>query len=181
MERQVSSGAFVVTSNVDGQFKRAGFGENEVREIHGSIHHLQCSKPCSESIWPADKIIPDVDETTLLYNALLPTCPRCGAIARPNILMFSDFGWVNRRATIQRLQFEEWLETIDRVAVIELGAGTAIPSIREMGRNVIQRKRGTIIRINVRESDVERQEDVHLACDALDGLSAIDHAIGKSR
>ena len=172
-------GAFVVTSNVDGQFQKAGFGENEVSEIHGSIHHLQCSKPCSESIWSADKIIPDVDEATLMYKAALPTCPRCGAIARPNILMFSDFGWVKRRATIQRLQFEEWLETIDRVAMIELGAGTAIPSIREMGRNIVQRKRGTMIRINVRESDVERRQDVGLACGALAGLIAIDHAISE--
>lgn len=40
-------GAFVFTSNVDGQFQRAGFGEDVVAECHGSIHHLQCTRPCS--------------------------------------------------------------------------------------------------------------------------------------
>ena len=43
--------AFVYTSNVDGQFQRAGM-EN-VCEVHGSIHHLQCTKPCSSAIWSA--------------------------------------------------------------------------------------------------------------------------------
>ena len=42
---------FVVTSNVDGQFQKAGFGEDQVLEVHGSIHHLQCLIPCSEAIW----------------------------------------------------------------------------------------------------------------------------------
>src|SRR3990170_4287678 len=32
---------FVVTSNVDGQFQKAGFREEEILEVHGSIHHLQ--------------------------------------------------------------------------------------------------------------------------------------------
>src|SRR5512137_1821858 len=30
---------FVVTSNVDGQFQRAGFEEDSILEVHGSIHH----------------------------------------------------------------------------------------------------------------------------------------------
>src|SRR3954451_17423535 len=34
-------GAFVFTSNVDGQFQKAGFSESEVVEVHGSIHFLQ--------------------------------------------------------------------------------------------------------------------------------------------
>ena len=36
---------FVVTSNVDGQFQKAGFPEDRVLEVHGSIHHLQCTTP----------------------------------------------------------------------------------------------------------------------------------------
>ena len=34
---------FVYTSNVDGQFQKAGFDKQKIVEIHGSIHHLQCS------------------------------------------------------------------------------------------------------------------------------------------
>lgn len=56
-------GAFVFTSNVDGQFRRAGFAAARICEIHGSIHHLQCLEPCCERIWPAEAVQPEVDET----------------------------------------------------------------------------------------------------------------------
>lgn len=94
--------------------------------------------------------------------------------------MFSDFGWVNRRATFQRLVFDEWLDSISKVVVVELGAGTAIPSIREVGRSIAARKAVTLIRINVREPDVERPQDIGLAYGAVEGLLALDNEI-KSR
>lgn len=55
---------FVVTSNVDGQFQKAGFEEGQILEVHGSIHHLQCTLPCGDDIWPSDQPI-DVDNATL--------------------------------------------------------------------------------------------------------------------
>ncbi|MFM0002100.1 hypothetical protein PQR57_13865 [Paraburkholderia dipogonis] len=39
---RMSRGVFVFTSNVDGQFQKAGFPESRVHECHGSIHALQC-------------------------------------------------------------------------------------------------------------------------------------------
>jgi NAD-dependent SIR2 family protein deacetylase len=41
---------FVVTSNVDGQFQKAGFDEERILEVHGSIHHLQCLAGCTDRI-----------------------------------------------------------------------------------------------------------------------------------
>src|SRR4051812_41712489 len=49
-------GYFVFTSNVDGHFERAGFPAERVLECHGSIHFLQCARPCGEAIWPADGV-----------------------------------------------------------------------------------------------------------------------------
>jgi len=34
-------GGFVFTSNVDGQFQKAGYDDHRIVECHGSIHHLQ--------------------------------------------------------------------------------------------------------------------------------------------
>jgi NAD-dependent SIR2 family protein deacetylase len=169
------NGLFAVTSNVDGHFQRAGFSNRDVYEIHGSIHHLQCSKLCSNAIWPAEHVEPDVDEDTLQMVSLMPECPNCGALARPNILMFNDFGWVSRRTVVQRLEFEDWLSGVARIAVLEIGAGTAIPSIRELGRQVVSRMRGTLVRINPREYEVERGEDVSIQSGSLRALEAIDN------
>ena len=44
-------GSFVFTSNVDGQFQKAGFDDRATVECHGSISHLQCTKPCRQDIW----------------------------------------------------------------------------------------------------------------------------------
>ena len=55
-------GAFVFTSNVDGQLQKAGFAADRVHECHGSIHALQCLQPCCDEISPAAALVPDVDE-----------------------------------------------------------------------------------------------------------------------
>ena len=51
-------GCNVFTSNVDGQFQKAGFDPADIHECHGSIHHLQCLGPCSQAIWGADAEVP---------------------------------------------------------------------------------------------------------------------------
>ena len=91
--------AFVVTSNVDGQFQKAGFAEEEILEVHGSIHHLQCLLPCCAAIWPNTEQI-TIDERSMRAGSI-PICPHCQSVARPNILMFGDFSWLDERCRAQ--------------------------------------------------------------------------------
>jgi NAD-dependent SIR2 family protein deacetylase len=95
---RLAGGAAVFTSNVDGQFQRAGFDEALIAECHGSIHHLQCLQPCGEHLWSADGVVPEVDEESCRLRSALPLCPVCGNVARPNILMFGDGCWISRLA-----------------------------------------------------------------------------------
>ena len=74
---RMTAGAFVFTSNVDGQFQRAGFPDSEIYECHGSIHSLQCTRPCSEDIWTAGALNPVVENDSCRWLGELPTCPRC--------------------------------------------------------------------------------------------------------
>lgn len=69
---------FVFTSNVDGQFQKAGFDETRIVECHGSIHSLQCFAACTTAIWPADELEVTVDEATCTFQGGLPGCPYCG-------------------------------------------------------------------------------------------------------
>ena len=61
--------------------------------------------------------------------------------------------------------------------VIELGAGTAVPSVRMFSQHVLHRLKGRLLRINPREWQVPGPLDVGLACGALQGLQAIDSLI----
>lgn len=169
---RVRRGLRVFTSNVDGQFQKAGVPEAHVTECHGSIHRLQCHENCGQAPWPADALLPDVDEAACEWRGPLPRCPGCGALARPNILMFDDYGWNGRRYDEAEVRLLEWLQDARHLVVVELGAGTAIPSARRFG----ERTRAPLIRINPRESEVARAGDVAFALGALEALSAIDSA-----
>jgi NAD-dependent SIR2 family protein deacetylase len=172
---RVAAGGFVFTSNVDGHFQRAGFDSDRVVECHGSIAHLQCAEPCGNQIWSADGLEVEVDEDSFRAGSELPECPRCGAVARPNVLMFNDWHWVARRSAEQEGRFADWLERSGgpQLVIVELGAGSAVPTVRMTSERVASRFRGTLIRINPREPQVPHGH-IGLALGALEALRAID-------
>jgi NAD-dependent SIR2 family protein deacetylase len=147
-------GLFVFTSNVDGQFQKAGFAPDRVVECHGSIHHLQCHVPCSEAIWENEESV-SVDEQTFRADPPLPACPDCGGVARPNILMFGDGGWHPHRTGRQLQALERWLQSTRGrpLVVVELGAGRSVPTVRFRCEGAASLLDATLIRINPREPD----------------------------
>ena len=150
---------FVITSNVDGQFQKAGFSESKIDEIHGSIHYLQCiDYKCKSGIWSAKNIKIEVDLKNFVAKEPLPLCPNCKRQARPNILMFSDFAWNSRREQKQRENLEKFLNTVnkDKLAIIEIGAGKAIPTIRYISEDLASNLNATLIRINPRDYQVPK-------------------------
>ncbi len=147
---RLPQGLFVFTSNVDGQFQKAGFDPARLVECHGSIHRLQCIEPCTDAVWPAHGFVPHVDERACRLLCSAPVCLHCGAPARPNILMFGDSACVMNEPVAQQERLRHWLGTVKRPLVVELGAGTAIPSVRKMAE--WSARRGHLIRINPRES-----------------------------
>ncbi len=160
---------FVFTSNVDGGFQRAGFDDHEVYEIHGSIHHLQCVRGCTDRIVSAEGTDVHVDPTTFRARRPLPACPDCGGLARPNVLMFGDWGWSPARSDAQADRYRDWLRSRrGRLVVIELGAGTSLPSVR----HECERRADTLIRINPRESHGPAGT-ISIAAGALDALEAL--------
>jgi NAD-dependent SIR2 family protein deacetylase len=163
-------GAFVFTSNVDGQFQRAGFPEDRIEEHHGSIHYLQCTEPCSSRIEPAADFVPQIDERACRHIGPLPRCQRCGAIARPNILMFWDAAWLSSRADAQAARLAGWLASVKRPVVVEVGAGTALPTVRRFS----ERHGPRVIRINAREPQIDPALGIGIEGRAVDILSAID-------
>lgn len=167
-------GGFVFTSNVDGQFQRAGFDPARIVEVHGAIDWLQCTRHCGIGVFSADGVQIVVDEATMRAQEPLPTCPGCGALARPNILMFGDFDWDERRTAPQEARLHAWLEEAApaRLVIVECGAGTAIPSVRRLCEHVAYRHGGTLIRINPREPDVPPGH-LSVPTGALQGLRAL--------
>jgi NAD-dependent SIR2 family protein deacetylase len=170
-----ASGGFVFTSNVDGAFVRAGFDAERMVECHGAIDYLQCLRGCP-GIFSADGAIVEVDESSFRARGPLPSCARCGGLARPNVLMFGDSGWDSRRTDEQEARLERWLEALPasaKLVIVECGAGTAIPTVRMLGEQLCRRRGATLIRINLREAEVPDGQIAFFA-GAKSSLEAID-------
>lgn len=171
-------GYFVFTSNVDGHFARAGFDTDRILECHGSIHFAQCVRGCSRDIWSADDLRVEVDLLTVRASSPLPMCPRCGGLARPNVLMFGDGDWIPDRTAEQEDRYTRWLKSVagKRVVAIEFGAGLAIPTVRYE----CEGRADQLIRVNPRESQTPTA-GVSLACGALEAIQRIHQQEGLAR
>jgi NAD-dependent SIR2 family protein deacetylase len=179
---RMSEGYFAYTSNVDGHFQRAGFPEERVVECHGSIEHLQCLRKCQRTLYPAGEA-PEVDEKTMRARPPLPACPNCGVLARPNILMFDDWEWIESRYALQQNRFNEWIRRVAacgaKLVILEIGAGTAIPTIRRLSEALANSLGATHIRINPENgTSGDSEQLIHLKERALPALQRLAQLLG---
>ena len=145
--------AFVQTSNVDGLHERAGMPADRIQEIHGCLGRLQCSRPCCGTLWPADaaflaRLRADPD--------WLPRCPECrDRCQRPNVMIFGDYQLVDDALDRQAERCEAFLQAWEgNWAVLEIGAGVVVPSIRRAAERLAARGAG-LVRINPSEAECD--------------------------
>ena len=89
----------------------------------------------------------------------MPLRPNCGALARPNVMMFGDYGFVSQRLDGQQNNLDEFLDSFVEKkksgVVVELGAGEFVPTVRRFGEGVVRGGlSGVLVRINPRDSHV---------------------------
>lgn len=172
-------GAFLYTSNVDGQFQKAGFDPLFIVECHGSIHHCQCMEKCGLGTIPADDIHVRVNQKTMKGRRPLPACPRCGSLLRPNILMFGDWEYAPRRCRDQEKRFESWLSerASRRGAIIEVGAGCAVPTVRMQSEYLSRVLEWPLIRINPRDPRCNLPGSISVPSPGKAGIEGIDRTL----
>jgi hypothetical protein len=89
--------------------------------------------------------------------------------------MFGDFSWLSDRTNRQEERYHSFLDQQQgkRIVVIEIGAGTAIPTIRATSERIGRAPLATVIRINLHEAAISPPH-LSLPCGGLAGLSALD-------
>ena len=170
-------GGFVVTSNVDGLFHAADIDPEAIWEVHGTLRFDQCLGQCGADPFGAGPDI-RVDTTTMRAMGPMPACPACGGLARPNVLMFGDGGFDPVLTDAQERRFATFLADTagGRLVVVEVGAGTAVPTIRRIGQFLVHQHGATLVRINPREPGGD-PGTISLATGALEALTAIEGAL----
>ncbi|MDU6055558.1 MAG: NAD-dependent deacetylase, partial [Acinetobacter junii] len=124
---------------------------------------------CTAEIWSGDDISPEIDHLNCQWLDDLPHCKHCGGLARPNILMFDDYEWIAQRQTQQRNRLESFINQYKQPLVIEIGAGTAIPTVRYFS----ERFAPSLIRINPRDYALPKTGGIALAMNAAHGIQII--------
>ncbi|MBY0410674.1 MAG: Sir2 family transcriptional regulator [Burkholderiaceae bacterium] len=136
---RMPQGCCVFISNVDGHFHKADFAPACIYECHGSIHRLQSTTPCNDHLWPTGNLRPHLDGAACEWTGELPHGPDCGALTRPNILMFDDWHWNYQRSDAQRMLLNRWLDSAEAPLGIEIGAGRSVATVRHFTQRMQQR------------------------------------------
>lgn len=124
---------FVLTTNVDHCFQRAGFDKQRLFYTQGDYGLFQCSKPCCQETWDNEELVRHMvaDQQDLrIPSTLVPHCPHCGAPLTMNLraddTFVQDKGWYTAAN-----RYQDFLRRHNnmRVLFLELGVGGNTPVI----------------------------------------------------
>ena len=123
---------FVITTNVDHCFQKAGFDKKRLFYTQGDYGLFQCGEPCCQETFDNEAVIREMVERQKdmkIPSALLPVCPHCGKPLTMNLRSDSKFvedeGW-HRAAE----RYENFLRTREgqKILFLELGVGYNTPA-----------------------------------------------------
>ena len=124
---------FVITTNVDHCFQKAGFDKKRLFYTQGDYGLFQCSEPCCQETFDNEAVIQEMVERQKdmkIPSELLPVCPHCGKPLTMNLrsddTFAEDEGW-HRAAE----RYENFLRTHEgqKILFLELGVGYNTPVI----------------------------------------------------
>lgn len=124
---------FVITTNVDHCFQKAGFDKRRLFYTQGDYGLFQCSEPCCQETFDNEAAIREMvtrQEDMKIPTELLPTCPHCGKPLTMNLRsddkFVEDEGW-HKAAE----RYENFLRTRagGKILFLELGVGYNTPII----------------------------------------------------
>jgi NAD-dependent SIR2 family protein deacetylase len=124
---------FVITTNVDHQFQKAGFDKQRLFYTQGDYGLFQCAKPCHQKTYDNEELVKRMIAEQMdmrIPSELIPRCPVCGGPMKVNLradeTFVEDEGW--------HAASERYTEFIRRhkdgkVLFLDLGSGGNTPVI----------------------------------------------------
>lgn len=124
---------FVLTTNVDHCFQKAGFDKERLFYTQGDYGLFQCKEPCCARTYDNEAVIRQMAATqkdTKIPSSLLPRCPVCEKPMTMNLRADSTFvedeGW--HRAAVRYKHFLQEHQR-ENILFLELGVGMNTPGI----------------------------------------------------
>ena len=124
---------FVITTNVDHCFQKAGIDKQRLFYTQGDYGLFQCSTPCHRRTYDNEDVILKMvaeQKDMRIPSALVPRCPKCGEPMAMNLrsdeTFVEDLGW-NEAAS----RYVDWVQARlgKKLLLLELGVGSNTPAI----------------------------------------------------
>lgn len=124
---------FVITTNVDAQFRKAGFNEDRIFEVQGDYGLMQCARACHDTLYDDRRTVEDINANAhdmTVDSRFVPQCPVCGGRmdvhVRVNSYFVEDAHWHSMAE-----RYYSFVEKYNssRLVLLELGVGFNTPTI----------------------------------------------------
>ena len=170
---------FVLTTNVDHCFQKAGFDKKKMFYTQGDYGLFQCSLPCHQKTYDNEAQIKKMyerQENMRIPTELIPKCPVCGREMSMNLrsddTFVEDEGW--HAANNRYAEFVEKYKD-KRIVFLELGVGGNTPVIIKypFWRMTFNNKNATYVCINYGEAMCPEQIKEQSICIDADIYSII--------
>ncbi len=186
-------GFAIFTSNIDSHWSRAiethvptGAKPQAMVEYHGSMRWMQCHRNCARKCWETRETVSliqyTIDATTGKADGY-PQCPGCHGVARFNVCLIADTHFNENRRKAQEEQWQAYMRSLRdtpcKVVVLEIGAGSGIPTVRRMSGDLTTKLGAKLVRINLDEPELDLNVDRgYISNDAdhcsIGGIGALD-------
>ena len=145
---------FVITTNVDGQFEKAGFKKENIFASQGDYAYLQCEKACHNKLYYNEKLVEkwllNTNDCKIPSN-LVKKCPVCNGNMDMNLrkdaYFVQDENWY-----LQNERYSEFLDKNknNKVVLLEFGVGFNTPGIIRFPfeQMTLQNVNWTLVRFN---------------------------------
>ena len=146
---------FVITTNVDAQFRKAGFNPQKIFEVQGDYGMMQCAVGCHPKLYSDKETVEEIlkhSHDMTVDSKYIPVCPVCGGNmdvhVRKNRYFVQDKAWDESAERYEA--FMNRYADNKRIVLLELGIGYNTPQIIRypFERIAFQNREATIIRLN---------------------------------
>lgn len=151
---------FVLTTNVDYQFHKAGFLQERIFATQGDYGNIQCEKGCHDKVYEAEALFYKMDQARkdcLVPSHMVPKCPVCGGDMTMHLrcdqYFVEDESW--HAAAAHYYDFVKKMEGKEAV-LLELGVGFNTPTIIRFPfeKMIRENEKFSLIRLNLNEAFV---------------------------
>lgn len=179
---------FVLTTNVDHQFHKAGFSPERIFAVQGDYGNIQCEKGCHPKIYEAEDLFYRMDQARHdceIPSHLVPKCPVCGGNMTMHLrcdqYFVEDEYWHEAAG-----RYRDFLNKLGkkRSVLLELGVGFNTPGIIKypFWQMTAENPKAAYVCVNYREAFCPKEIEGQSVC--IDGdigevLKQLSHITGK--